>query len=92
MRTTSQPDVLTAERERVDKICNRFEDEWKGGQSPRIESHLQGPPGAVRDLMLRELLLLEIDLRLESADRPAKQDYLERFPSKAGLIDEEFAA
>lgn len=88
MRTTSQPDALTARR--VDEICDRFERAWRGGHSPRIETHLQGTEGAVRDSLLRELLLLEIDLRLESAERPPKEEYLERFPSEAGLIEEIF--
>jgi len=88
MRTTAQPDALTARR--VDEICDRFERAWRGGKSPRIETHLQDTEGAVRGLLLRELLLLEIDLRLESTERPAKEEYLERFPSEAALIEEIF--
>lgn len=85
MRTTSQPDAVTARR--VDEICDRFERAWRNSESPQIETHLQGTEGEVRDHLLRELLLLEIDLRLESTQRPPKEEYLERFPSDVDLIE-----
>ena len=49
--------------EAVDRICDAFEEEWRGGGVPRLEALLALAPPAWRDELLRELLPLELQWR-----------------------------
>src|SRR5262249_55234836 len=43
-------------QKRVDEVCDRFEEAWKGGQRPHIEDYLAEVPETDRVPLLRELL------------------------------------
>jgi tRNA A-37 threonylcarbamoyl transferase component Bud32 len=64
--------------------CEAFEAIWQaalaGGPRPRIEDHLDEVPEHERPLLLRELILAELHYRGRAGERPAAEDYLERFP------------
>jgi serine/threonine-protein kinase len=70
----------------MDRICDRFEADWKGGGRPAIEDALAREPGAARAALLRELILLEVAYRLRLGERPERAEYLARFPEHAARI------
>jgi len=52
-------DALPLEaKERIECVCLAFEDAWKSGSQPSLESHLEQAPDSIRPVLLRELLLL----------------------------------
>src|SRR5690349_8457760 len=48
----------------LDSICDRFEDVWLAGTSPRIEDFLAEVSEENQPVLLRELLALQLDHRL----------------------------
>src|SRR5438067_7277308 len=78
--------------ERVVAVCDAFETAWRDGQEPRIEDDLRGQPGPIRPALLRELLAIELELRVRFGEAPLLPDYLDRFPDDAELVHSVFAA
>src|SRR5215831_14380284 len=76
--------------QRVDQACDRFEVAWKGAtgadQRPQIEPYLKEAPEPDRPVLLRELLLLDLDYRGDNGETPAAEEYQQRFPEYAALI------
>src|SRR5438552_15739656 len=68
---------------RLDPVCDRFEEAWRAGGSPRLEDFLLEAAEADRPALLRELLALELDYRGRRGERPVPEDYLQRFPELA---------
>jgi WD40 repeat protein len=64
---------------RIDQACNRFEHAWRDG-TPRIEDFLEGVEEPERSVLLRELVLLDIDYRRLRGQTPQAGDYSPRFP------------
>jgi WD40 repeat protein/serine/threonine protein kinase len=65
----------------VDQVCDRFEAAWQAGQQPQLEDYLQpAATAAERGLLLRELILLEVDYRHRAGPAPQPQEYQQRFP------------
>ena len=73
-------DSLAIER-RIDEVCDEFQRALADGKSPRIESFLADATPLMYLRLLKELLGLEIDYRLEKNQQPAPIDYAHRFPS-----------
>jgi serine/threonine-protein kinase len=67
--------------QRVDQACNRFEDAWIKQQRPRIEDYVAGCPEVERNVLLRDLIVLDVEYRLQAGDSPRPEDYLGRFPT-----------
>jgi len=55
-----------AAEERIDEICLRFEDAWRTGDQPRVETYLEGIPEPQRSLLFQELLRLELYYQQQS--------------------------
>jgi tetratricopeptide (TPR) repeat protein/tRNA A-37 threonylcarbamoyl transferase component Bud32 len=72
----------------VDAICDSFEAAWLAGQEPRIEEFLTRGATLERDLLLRELLLAEWDLRIRHDQHIELSPYLERFSASKHLIQD----
>jgi serine/threonine-protein kinase len=77
---------------RVDEVCDQFEAVWKEGGRPRIEDYLGTATGAEHSALLRELLLVELAYRNRCGESPIPQEYHQRFPGNAELIDSGFAS
>jgi serine/threonine-protein kinase len=77
---------------RVDRACDRFEADWNAGQRPRIEAYLADAPETDRPLLLRELLLLELEFRQGDGERPIPGEYRARFPRDERLLNSAFEA
>ena len=73
------------------KVCDRFEDAWLAGQSPRIEEYLSDAPPD-RGVLLAELLHLDLHYRGRRGEEPAADEYRQRFPADAEVIDAVFAS
>ncbi len=73
--------------ERIDDLCAEFEDLWRRGTPPSIESILPRAASSVeRSALLGELVLLEMDYRRQRGEQPAAQEYLDRFPNDVDTI------
>ena len=75
-----------ADKQRIDRLCLQFEDEWLAGARPVLEPYLRQMPPPSRGVLLRELLLLELDYRRSLREHPRLDDYLARFPRSAAVI------
>jgi WD40 repeat protein/serine/threonine protein kinase len=74
--------------EGVDAICDAFEAAWLAGQEPRIEDFLPRDEPVHKDVLLRELLLAEWDLRRRHEQHVELETYLERFLESRRCITE----
>src|SRR5260370_36279613 len=63
----------------LDQVCDRFESAWKSagasGPGPRIEEFLGDTREVGRSVLLRQLLLLELDYRRMPGEDPAPAEY-----------------
>jgi serine/threonine-protein kinase len=75
----------------VDVLCDRFEEAWRAGQHPRIESYLDRAEEPRRPLLLRELIALEVELRRGFGEQPTPQEYYNRFPGQEDTVDNALA-
>jgi hypothetical protein len=74
--------------ERIDQVCDRYENARLAGQRPRIDDYLREVPEGERSELLHELLRLERDYllgdqrrRWQQGERVLVQAYLEESPS-----------
>jgi serine/threonine-protein kinase len=79
---SNEPTVI----ERLERICDRFESEWRAGRRARIEDYLADLSPAARPAVLRELLLLELAYRRLAGETPIADEYEPRFPEHKGLV------
>ena len=78
------PDGVTdSQLWRIDQICDGFENAWNSARRPRIEVFLDGTEGPGRQLLLRELMLLDVHYRRRQGESPRITDYQRRFPDVA---------
>jgi serine/threonine-protein kinase len=64
---------------KVDAVCNRFEQAWRQG-TPCIEEFLTDWQEPGRLVLLRELVLLDVDYRQRKGETARAEDYLAQFP------------
>jgi WD40 repeat protein/tetratricopeptide (TPR) repeat protein len=67
--------------DRVDRLCDEFEDAWQAGQRPRIEDYLGDASGEERDELLRWLIPLDVKYRRHYGETPDLRYYLGLSPS-----------
>ncbi len=80
-----------AQARRVNSACERFENAWRSGNSPRIEIFLEESPSEDHAELLRELLILELELCLQSGKPPSCSEYRTRFQEDVALVEQVFA-
>jgi hypothetical protein len=72
----------------VNAVCDRFEAACKAagpdGPPPRIEDYLGETAEPGRSVLLRHLVLLDIDYRRLRGEGPTPEDYQPRFPALSG--------
>jgi serine/threonine protein kinase/formylglycine-generating enzyme required for sulfatase activity len=83
---------MVAALERVADACERYESEWRAGQTPQIERFIHGLRGPRFDELLRHLIAVDVQLRSGRGERPLLREYLERFPGNAAVVSEAFRA
>lgn len=75
-----------SQRERVDRICDEFESKWKAGQKPRIEDEVADVHESMHDLLLRELVALELTLRVAGGEDVEQSEYAGRFAGSGSIV------
>jgi hypothetical protein len=87
----SLADLSAAQVHLLDRLCDGFERSWQdalrhGTERPRLEALLAQVNEEARDLGLRELLKVELGQRRQHGERPAVQDYGDRFPELGQVL------
>src|SRR5437868_3711362 len=93
MKNASRSDdkaLSASAADRVDEICDRFEQAWIAGERPRIEAYLSDAPTAEYAALLRELLALDLEYRRSGGESPSLEEYCQRFPEHAEVVAQEF--
>jgi hypothetical protein len=83
MRGPSQADsaaLSSTQVWRVDQASNQFERAWKGPVRPRIEDFVSAAAESDRSVVLRELILLDVEYRSARGQDCRAEDYQDRFP------------
>lgn len=87
--TIRQKNLPIAALERIDDLCASFERKWQTGEPPAIESMLTEDFEPIqREVLLAELISLDVDYRRRRGEKPTKEQYLDRFPDDAHVINE----
>src|SRR5262245_14031981 len=76
--------------ERIDRICDDFEQAWRARRQPKIEDMPPQIEQSLRDELLCELIAAEVDLRRECGQQVSQQEYLDRFPYQQDLVRKAF--
>src|SRR6516225_11992965 len=74
----------------VEATYQRFESAWRAGQRPLIEDHLGSLPEPAQSVLLPELLELELSCRRRAGETVRPEEYRQRFPEHAVLIESLF--
>jgi eukaryotic-like serine/threonine-protein kinase len=77
--------------QRIHPFCEEFEARWRAGGVPRIEEYLDRADERDRGALVRELLLLEVEIKRERGEATSPDDYQTRFPDAASDIVAAFA-
>jgi len=72
---------------RIDRLCDEFEQAFKAGGKPEIEAFLGRIEERHRPALLRDLVGLEAELRAGVNDRPRVAEYLQRFPDHKSDVE-----
>jgi serine/threonine protein kinase/formylglycine-generating enzyme required for sulfatase activity len=73
--------------QRFDQACERFKAALQGGERPQIEDYLANVRAPERPLLLRELLVLELANCRQRYETLSLQQYRQRFPNHAALVE-----
>ncbi|QGQ24783.1 protein kinase [Gimesia benthica] len=79
--------------QRIDKLCDQYEQSKRSGKDPQISDYLkQTDSTEERQVLLRELLVFEREIKVhdENSIADLKQDYLKLFPDDSALIKDVF--
>ncbi len=75
----------------INRICDRFEAQFRAGGRPTIESEIADADEPIRSQLLRELLAVELECRRSAGEAPRLPEYRGRFPGDAEIIEAAFA-
>ena len=78
------------EVERLDNLCDCFEQQLIANQKPVIESFVASCRLETREALLRELLALELEFHNQAGKTPGLKTYLERFPEDVAIVQDVF--
>lgn len=78
----------------IDVICDKFEQEWQLGRSPRIDDYIARVDPSVRSQLLSELLAVDIEYRQKQSQQAKFEDLFkkpggdsDRIPEQVPLTD-----
>src|SRR5262245_52391072 len=86
LRRLGGPTPTPAEARALDELCDRFEQAHRAGKKPLIEDYLVEVSPSWRARYLRELLVLDWELRRTAGEKPTVLEYRGRFPEFAPVI------
>ena len=76
----------------IDTACDRFENAWQAGDGPLIEDYLASTCEPLRSQLLRQLVLLELELSTAVGRPTSLADYIDRFPDDRSVVKEALAS
>lgn len=92
IRSTGDFDKLSVEAaQKVDQICDAFETSLRSGAQPRIEEFLEQVDADTAVVLLQQLLSIEWDYTLGAGGEPSLEEYHERFPRQAKIVETLYA-
>ncbi|QDU51023.1 bifunctional serine/threonine-protein kinase/formylglycine-generating enzyme family protein [Gimesia panareensis] len=71
---------------KINQLCDQFEVELRQGDLPSITDWLDHVAVEYREVILKELIPLEVEHRIQTGDLPQVNDYLQVFP----MLDQEW--
>jgi hypothetical protein len=83
-RTLSSSEPSSEARARLERVINRFEDDWQNGTPPSVDAYLAEVPSH-RDALLAELVQVDLEIRRKRGEAVQAEDYLTRFPRLAEI-------
>src|SRR5688572_3795193 len=89
---TAQPkiDPAVSVVERVDALCDRFEEAWKSKQRPDLAAYLEPTDGETRAAAFLALLGVEVELRAKAGEQATADEYRGRFPDLVNVVQRVF--
>jgi len=76
----------------IDAVCDRFEAAWLAGQVPDPSTYLTDARQDLRQTLVRDLLRLDLQYRLQRGEHPDAEEYRQRFPELSEVVDAVFAS
>lgn len=77
--------------DRIDQVCQAFEEEWAQGRSdPSLSEYLRDWSGEARSCLFAHLLELELEIRSTKGELPDAREYSSRFPDFADIVSQTF--
>lgn len=84
-----QQKLTIAALEKIDDVCADYEKGWQRGEAQAIESLVdKHDEGLARSVLLAELIVLEVDYRRRRGEKPGIDEFLQRFPEDAEVVQE----
>lgn len=75
----------------LDRIAFRFECDWNSTDTrPQIEGILEAEDNLAPSLVLRECLIVELQLRRREGEDPVPEEYFRRFPDHESVVRQVF--
>jgi WD40 repeat protein len=78
---------VTGRLRSIDERCDRYEADWRARRTPRLEDYLDGLDAVDRAALWYELVLLDAELRRGLGETPTLEDYRDRAPDEAILLE-----
>lgn len=75
----------------LNRICDKFESDWRKGERARIEELLELASESEQAFLLYELIVIEFFLLHDQGEIPRIQDYLDRFPNDHAIVKDAFS-
>jgi WD40 repeat protein/serine/threonine protein kinase len=86
-QATSSASSSADEIRQIEQICDRFEASWKAGERPRLESFLAQISRSLHAKVLRHLVALDWEYRVQAGEQPQTAEYKVRFPLISTQVD-----
>ncbi|MGF1580808.1 MAG: serine/threonine protein kinase [Gemmataceae bacterium] len=77
-------------KERINKVCDAFEDDILAGNEPAIQDHLDGFAGQELLGLVRELVALEVEYARKKGSSPTVEHYLNLVPNADSVLGDLF--
>ncbi len=87
----SQTGLSLAHELQLDTLCVQFEEAWQDGRAAVIEEYLEQAEEILHPPLLKELLLIELEMLRRSGTSPEADEYRHRFPELKSAVDAAFA-
>ncbi|QDU25093.1 Serine/threonine-protein kinase Pkn1 [Anatilimnocola aggregata] len=92
MPEQQQDKIALATQQRIDSLCDEFEQQWRADSRPDLRAYLARVAAAEQSALLSELVALDCDYRSERGESPAASDYLSVAPEFAAVISSVIAS